>query len=594
MSTVLIVDDEQAVLRALRRLLHRDDYRVITADSGVAAMELLKQEEIAVIVCDQRMPQVTGAEVLSEAYRLQPDSVRITLTGYSDFDSVQRSVNDGRVHQLLLKPWDDEQLRLTISEAVQSFEQRQEHKRLERLVAEQKRQLETMNADLEKRIAERTLDLSRRCAELNQMRQELERSLCDTVSVLAETLETHSPNVGFHSKRVAEMASRIALRLGLTEREMKEVEFAARLHELGRIAVPPVSDAAAPQAKSQAEFSQIGHRIVARVTGFEKIADAILHHSDPFTIEATAAALPLASRIIAVADAYDISCHMDKPAIVRHRAAVEALRQARGVRLDPRVVDTALEMFDEDARNSPVQAEVQVSALHLHEGLILARPIENSEGVLLLKEGTELTGRMLERIRKLGLSGELLDGVWVYGASDAAPAADSTPAAVKPIATRQSMPEPSPQVEMGLELPGSIEVFDIPTAANGKKQHSRQVLVVDDSLMICNAIRRELRIVGIDVSVACSGENALRLIDAHRFDAVIVDLMMPEMSGRELVRRLQKSVPQLKCVILTGNATKSAVIGMANEPNVASFLTKPWTTERLIAAIDKAIEGGRG
>ncbi|MCB9864391.1 MAG: response regulator, partial [Phycisphaerales bacterium] len=304
--------------------------------------------------------------------------------------------------------------------------------------------------------------------------------------------------------------------------------------------------------------------------------------------------LPLASRIIAVADAYDISCHMDKPAIVRHRAAVEALRQARGVRLDPRVVDTALEMFDEDARNSPVQAEVQVSALHLHEGLILARPIENSEGVLLLKEGTELTGRMLERIRKLGLSGELLDGVWVYGASDAAPAADSTPAAVKPIATRQSMPEPSPQVEMGLELPGSIEVFDIPTAANGKKQHSRQVLVVDDSLMICNAIRRELRIVGIDVSVACSGENALRLIDAHRFDAVIVDLMMPEMSGRELVRRLQKSVPQLKCVILTGNATKSAVIGMANEPNVASFLTKPWTTERLIAAIDKAIEGGRG
>ncbi|HPF39677.1 MAG TPA: response regulator [Phycisphaerae bacterium] len=597
MSTVLIVDDEQPVLRALKRLLHRDDYRLITADNGAMAMDLLREEEIAVIVCDQRMPRITGAEVLSAAYRLQPESVRITLTGYSDFTSVQRSVNDGHVQQLLLKPWDDDHLRTTIADAVRSFEQRQEHKRLTQLVETQKTELESLNAELERRIEDRTRELKVRCTELNQMRRELEQSLCDTVNVLAETLESHSPNVGFHSKRVAELASRIALRLGLDEHEMKDVEFAARLHELGRITGPPSkgADDDPPTAPSAQHIAEVGHRIVSRVTGFGRVAEAILRYPTPFDQKGAGESLPLASRILAVANAYDdISRHLDKPTIVRRRAAADALREAGGSRLDPRIVDATLRMFDDDARNDPIATEVQISALNVHEGMVLARSIENSEGILLLKEGTELTERMIERIRRLGLTGDLLDGVWVFGASDApaaAPPAHRTPTAApstSPMTRPALAVSRSPVADAPHETP-QVEVFDI-SAEVAKAR--REILVVDDSLMICNAIRRELRIVGVSVSIAGSGESALQLLKTHRFCAAIVDLMMPEMSGREVVQRLRQIAPTMKCVILTGNATRSAVLSMAGEPNVAAFLTKPWTTERLVGAIEKAINGG--
>lgn len=604
MSTVLIVDDEQPVLRALQRLLHRDGFRILTADSGASALDVLSREEVAVIVCDQRMPQMSGAEVLSEAYRMQPETVRITLTGYADFTSVQHSINDGRVSQLLLKPWDDEHLRTTITDAVRAYEDRQEHKRLQRLVADQKSELESLNAELECRIEARTADLHRRFVELTQVRRTLEQTLCDTVTVLAETLEAHSPNLGIHSKRVAELASRIALRLGLEPSELKDVEFAARLHELGRIAGE--RGGGAPAGATKASVAEIGHGIVARVAGFERVAQAILHQENRYDDRAARGAVPRASRIIAVANTYDdVSYHIDKPTTVRHRAACEALRQARGNLLDPEIVDATLAMFAEDEKRAPVQSEVQMSPLNVREGMVLSRPIQTGAGVLLLKEGSELTEDMIEHIRSLRMSDALLDGVWVYGTSDAgeettsgvapaqrpptsgAPAVRATTTTNKE-GSQRAIPAVAPAQSMA---PSSVVVFDITTdsAAGGKRR--REVLVVDDSMMICNALRRELRMAGIDVCVANTGESALRLVKTHSFDAAVVDLMMPEMSGRELVRALQDCAAGLKCVILTGNATKSAVIQSAKEPNVAAFVTKPWTTERLIAAIDKAIEG---
>ena len=112
MSTaVLIVDDEQHVLQSLKRLLRRDGYAVHLADSGPAALEILAKTEIAVIICDQRMPRMTGAEVLAQAYKICPDTVRITLTGYTDLAAAQTSINEGHVNRFLLKPWDDDHLR---------------------------------------------------------------------------------------------------------------------------------------------------------------------------------------------------------------------------------------------------------------------------------------------------------------------------------------------------------------------------------------------------------------------------------------------------------------------------------------------------
>ena len=118
---VLLVDDEKNILQAYKRLLRDEDCELLLADGGAAAVEFLRNREIAVIICDQRMPGLTGAEVLAEAYRLQPDAVRITLTGHTDVAAAQASVNEGHVALFLFKPWDDAQVRGTVRSGIATY-----------------------------------------------------------------------------------------------------------------------------------------------------------------------------------------------------------------------------------------------------------------------------------------------------------------------------------------------------------------------------------------------------------------------------------------------------------------------------------------
>src|SRR5664279_2649694 len=94
--TLLIVDDEPDVLDSLRYLFHRT-YRVLTAESGAAALEILRQNDVQVILSDQRMLGMTGDVLLGFARRLYPDAIRMIFTGYADLDSVVGAVNEGHI-----------------------------------------------------------------------------------------------------------------------------------------------------------------------------------------------------------------------------------------------------------------------------------------------------------------------------------------------------------------------------------------------------------------------------------------------------------------------------------------------------------------
>jgi DNA-binding NtrC family response regulator len=113
---VLCVDDEPGLLRSLRWLL-RGEYQVAVATSGMDALALLGGDTFDVIISDQRMPGMTGTEFLEQAKRISPRSVRLLLTGYSDFNAVLSSVNDGEVFRFLSKPWDNQKLLETVGEA---------------------------------------------------------------------------------------------------------------------------------------------------------------------------------------------------------------------------------------------------------------------------------------------------------------------------------------------------------------------------------------------------------------------------------------------------------------------------------------------
>lgn len=115
--TILLVDDEPNVLSALRRLLARDGYRILTADSGTRALELLATHPVKVIISDQRMPHMTGTDFLRRVKDLHPDTVRIVLSGYADQESVTRAINEGAIYRFLQKPWDDDRLREHVRDA---------------------------------------------------------------------------------------------------------------------------------------------------------------------------------------------------------------------------------------------------------------------------------------------------------------------------------------------------------------------------------------------------------------------------------------------------------------------------------------------
>ncbi|MFA6313348.1 MAG: PAS domain S-box protein, partial [Sterolibacterium sp.] len=121
-GTLLLVDDEENILRALVRLLRGEGYQILTANSGAAALQTLSNNEVHVILSDQRMPVMTGSEFLSHAKELYPNAVRMVLSGYADLASVTDAINRGNIYKFLIKPWDDDLLRANIRDAFERYE----------------------------------------------------------------------------------------------------------------------------------------------------------------------------------------------------------------------------------------------------------------------------------------------------------------------------------------------------------------------------------------------------------------------------------------------------------------------------------------
>ncbi|HEX5792145.1 MAG TPA: EAL domain-containing protein, partial [Rheinheimera sp.] len=121
--TILIVDDEENILNALVRLLRRDAYRVITCTSARQAFEQLALNQVQVILSDQRMPEISGTEFLSQVKDMYPDTMRIVLSGYTDLRSVTEAINKGAIYKFMTKPWQDDELRAEIKQAFAQYQQ---------------------------------------------------------------------------------------------------------------------------------------------------------------------------------------------------------------------------------------------------------------------------------------------------------------------------------------------------------------------------------------------------------------------------------------------------------------------------------------
>jgi DNA-binding NtrC family response regulator len=118
---ILIVDDEPENLRALERLF-RSTHEVLTASSAVDALAVLESHDVALLISDQRMPEMSGIELVRQTVPLRPHMVRILLTGYTDVSSLIEAINCGHVYKYVTKPWNNEDLIITVSRALAHYD----------------------------------------------------------------------------------------------------------------------------------------------------------------------------------------------------------------------------------------------------------------------------------------------------------------------------------------------------------------------------------------------------------------------------------------------------------------------------------------
>ncbi len=167
--TVLCVDDEPNILSSLRRLFRKEPYRLLTARSAAEALQLLDHHRVQLVICDQRMPDMSGITFLSQVKASYPDIIPIILSGFTDVDAITESINKGHLYKFFLKPWNDRDLKIEIRKALEHYDLVQTNRALNRQVMEQNEALRQINENLEQAVRERTrvLEIQNQALELS-------------------------------------------------------------------------------------------------------------------------------------------------------------------------------------------------------------------------------------------------------------------------------------------------------------------------------------------------------------------------------------------------------------------------------------------
>ncbi len=237
-ATLLLVDDEPNVLKALKRLFRGDEYKVYLAESGAAGLEILQQQAVDLIISDMRMPEMDGAELLTRVADRWPDTVRILLTGFADLESTIAAVNKGRIYSYCSKPWEDNELKILVNNALEQKRLRDERQQLFEIIHRQNQELKDLNASLEDKVEKRTEQLKKSLQRIDQANDALKKQFTDSVKAFARIIEMRPGIKSGHAKYIAENARETASRMDMDAADIKDVVYAGLLLQIGKMSLP--------------------------------------------------------------------------------------------------------------------------------------------------------------------------------------------------------------------------------------------------------------------------------------------------------------------------------------------------------------------
>lgn len=461
--TLLFVDDEPSILKAMQRLFRNQGYQTKTAGSGAEGLEVLRTSEvpISLIISDQRMPEMNGAQFLERAKALAPEAMRFLLTGYSDLNTVIEAVNKGEIHRFLTKPWNDGELLMCARQAVEHYGLVQENRRLADLTHRQNQELGELNRDLERKVRARTQEIERQKGELEQLYRGLEQNFKDTIRLMSSLIESLNPRLGELMREVARLSREVALDVGLPAEEVDRVEIAGLIHDVGLLGMPERLWEKEEKDLVEGELQQFrNHPFIASICmepieRLAPVAEIVLHHHEQvdgggFPSGLKGSQIPVGSRILhAAADACRVLSLRKGGKSPIFGLARQLLGGLSGTFLklapDQMVIELAQKMLLAGAhkydaavvaalvnriehRKASLGGGARASEIltvevgRLQEGMTLAADLRINDGkLLLLAGGSRLNPASIAIISKMRSHGLVEDRVWIAAPAAGAP-----------------------------------------------------------------------------------------------------------------------------------------------------------------------------
>lgn len=411
-AKLLLVDDEENILRSLQRVLRKEPYTLTTATSGDQAMGLMAEGRFDLVISDARMPGMDGPSLLSAIKKKYPWCIRILLTGYADIDSTIKAINDGQIYRYISKPWDDDELRLIIRQALAFQYSERRRLALEKVTRKQNRELQELNASLEQKVRDRTEELRETADMVDLAYKELRQSYVTTTEVFSSLIDKRLPANRQPNAKVIALVKAFADYHRMDDDLAQSVAMAAALYNLGKLSWPdelfsaPSDLLSKDQRLEYLKYPVAGEQLLMALEPLKDTAKIIRHHQEkwngygvPDRLEG--ADIPLGSRILRLAvDFIELQFGLILERRVPRDNAIKLIRRYRGRLYDPEVADQFLEMVIELAPDIDHEDPdvLVLDTLRLEPGMVLARNLYASSGMLLLNEGKVLTSMLIDKL----------------------------------------------------------------------------------------------------------------------------------------------------------------------------------------------------
>lgn len=411
-ARLLLVDDEENILRSLQRILRKEPYELETATSGEAALSMMEEQKFDLVISDARMPGMDGPTLLAKIKKKWPYCIRILLTGYADVTSTIRAINEGQIYRYISKPWDDEELKLIVRQALAFQFSERRRLALEKLTRKQNKELKALNANLENKVLARTEELKETADMLEAAYTELKQSYVTTTEVFSNLIAKRLPIHKQPNPLVITMVKAFAEYHNLDEDLSRDLSMAAALYNLGKLGWPdelffaPSDLLSRDQRLEYLKYPVNGEQLLMSLEPLKETARIIRHHQEKWNGYGVPERLqgqdiPYGSRVLRLAvDFIELQYGLILERKVSRDNTLKLIRRYKDRLYDPEIADQFLEVCIEvapDVEHDDPEILV-LDTLRVKPGMVLAKNLYAASGMLLLNEGKELTAPLIDKL----------------------------------------------------------------------------------------------------------------------------------------------------------------------------------------------------